>query len=192
MGVNGSNRRDLLRGAGLMLATTLTDKSCAQGGMDPLAPPASSPTLAWEFSIRIAWANGRQPTGKYRSGQRIHNTVAGGSFAGPRLEGEVLPGGGDWAIMNPPDADLVNPEPGRSVVYDARYILRTDDGTHLYVTNRGGKFTEATTVLTLGLSQPVFDVPIDSPYQFLARNIWVGLSEARPTETILRVFRVVV
>jgi hypothetical protein len=53
--------------------------------------------------------------------------VRGGSFAGPKLKGEVLPGGGDWL--------LVRPDGVREV--DVRSTLRTDDGHLIYVTYRG-------------------------------------------------------
>ena len=53
--------------------------------------------------------------------------VTGGSFTGPRLRGELLPGGADWQYQR---SDGV-------MVVEAQYLLRTDDGTIIQVNNRG-------------------------------------------------------
>ena len=53
--------------------------------------------------------------------------IIGGSFAGERLNGDILPGGADWQIVRPDGAALL----------DARYTLRTDDGALIFVSNRG-------------------------------------------------------
>jgi Protein of unknown function (DUF3237) len=157
-----------------------------------MVPPSVHPALAWELTARFRWADGRNVTGAYRGGQRIYNTVAGGDFAGPRVRGEILPGGGDWAQMTPADADLAHPAPGRAIAYDARYILRTHDGVHIYVNNHGGKFTGAPDdpQNAFGFSQPTFDTPLDSAYQFLSRAMFVGISQALPSQTVMHVFRV--
>lgn len=53
--------------------------------------------------------------------------MKGGSFSGPRLRGEILPGGGDWVLARPDGvADL-----------DIRLTLRTDDGELVYVSSHG-------------------------------------------------------
>ena len=58
--------------------------------------------------------------------RRIIN-ITGGSFSGPRLSGEVLPGGADWQIIkNDGITEL-----------EAKYTLQTDDGALIYITNWG-------------------------------------------------------
>jgi hypothetical protein len=52
---------------------------------------------------------------------------SGGTFSGPRLRGEVLPGGGDWALFRPDGA----------MILDVRLTLRTDDGALLRMTYGG-------------------------------------------------------
>jgi hypothetical protein len=161
-----------------------------------LPGPEFTPALRWEFTMRIEWSNGRNPTGVYSAGQRIYNTAAGGEFAGTRVRGTVLPGGGDWATMNPPDARLDQPVEGRQVLFDARYILRTDDGVHIYVVNRGGKFSghadpqDASAHPAYAISTPMFDVPTGNRYAFLVRNVYVAVSLARPKDTLLQLYRV--
>jgi len=62
-------------------------------------------------------------------GRRTLFGAAGGSFEGPRLRGEVLVGGGDWALFRPDGV----------MSLDVRLTLRTDDGALLYMTY-GGRF----------------------------------------------------
>jgi hypothetical protein len=61
--------------------------------------------------------------GKGPQGNRIVADVAGGSFEGDRLRGEVLASGADWATI---DSEGVGH-------LDVRLTLRTDDGAHIYV-----------------------------------------------------------
>ncbi|MGC4952062.1 DUF3237 domain-containing protein [Actinomadura citrea] len=68
---------------------------------------------------------GRGPVGR-----RVLFGSAGGTFEGPALRGEVLPGGGDWALFRPDGTMLL----------DVRLTLRTDDGALLHMTY-GGRYT---------------------------------------------------
>jgi hypothetical protein len=56
-------------------------------------------------------------------GMRTIANVVGGSFEGLRLHGKILPGGGDWFLV---DGESV----GR---LDVRLALETDDGVRIYV-----------------------------------------------------------
>ncbi|MEV6552404.1 DUF3237 domain-containing protein [Streptomyces sp. NPDC051597] len=69
----------------------------------------------------------RLPIGDGPLGRRVFFGSAGGTFAGPGLRGEVLPGGGDWALFGP-DATMR---------LDVRLTLRTHDGALLYLTYGG-------------------------------------------------------
>lgn len=60
-------------------------------------------------------------------GRRRIIGITGGTFAGPRLSGRVLPGGADWQVIR---ADGV-------AYLDARYTLETGDGALIYVNNKG-------------------------------------------------------
>lgn len=57
--------------------------------------------------------------------------ITGGSFRGERLNGEILPGGGNWSHGG-------QLEPGVQVAaFDARSVWRTDDGAMIYLTYAG-------------------------------------------------------
>ena len=60
-------------------------------------------------------------------GRRILFGAAGGTFDGPRLRGEVLPGGGDWALFRADGA----------MTLDVRLTLRTHDDALLHMTYGG-------------------------------------------------------
>ena len=68
-----------------------------------------------------------QELGATPLGERRIIPITGGSFAGERLNGTILPGGADWQLVRPDGAALL----------DARYTLQTDDGALIYVSNRG-------------------------------------------------------
>jgi hypothetical protein len=63
-------------------------------------------------------------------GQRRIIPITGGTVQGhargQRLDGVVLPGGADFQLVTSASAALL----------DARYILRLNDGSHIYVTNQ--------------------------------------------------------
>ena len=60
-------------------------------------------------------------------GRRIVFGSAGGTFAGPRLRGDVLAGGGDWTLFRPDGA----------MSLDVRLTLRTEDGALVHMSYGG-------------------------------------------------------
>ena len=68
-----------------------------------------------------------QVVGATPNGDRRVRYFKGGSFSGPKLQGEVLPGGGDWVVLRPDGARTL----------DIRLTLRTDDGHLIYLVSRG-------------------------------------------------------
>jgi hypothetical protein len=69
----------------------------------------------------------RLPIGDGPFGRRVLFGSAGGTFHGSRLRGEVLPGGGDWALF----------DPAGTMRLDVRLTLRTHDGALLHMTYGG-------------------------------------------------------
>lgn len=66
-------------------------------------------------------------------GRRVFYGAAGGSFEGPRIRGEVLAGGGDWALFR---AD-------GTMTLDVRLTLRTHDDALVHMTYGGRWSTPA-------------------------------------------------
>lgn len=61
------------------------------------------------------------------SGTRLISTATGGTFEGAKLIGKVLPGGGDWILIDRDDVWHT----------DVRLLLETDDGARIYVQYHG-------------------------------------------------------
>lgn len=70
------------------------------------------------------------PLGRSPWGERRIGYVTGGTFAGERLRGEVLPGGGNWSTAGHIDA-------GHLGSFDARAVWKTDDNALIYVSYTG-------------------------------------------------------
>ncbi|GGB31592.1 UPF0311 protein [Sphingomonas metalli] len=89
-------------------------------------PAANAPALRWAFSARVELA---APVEQGQvDGKRMRFVpITGGRVYGPRLSGTVLPGGGDWQAIGPDGLTEVN----------ARYALRTADGTVIDIVNSG-------------------------------------------------------
>lgn len=57
--------------------------------------------------------------------------ITGGQFKGPKLAGEILPGGGNWSLSG-------EARGGRTFgAFDARTVWRTSDGALIYVSYSG-------------------------------------------------------
>jgi muconolactone delta-isomerase len=79
-------------------------------------------------------------------GRRRIVPLTGGTFAGPELNGNLLPGASaDWQIVLADGTTLG----------DIRYTLRTDDGALLYVQSRGVRHGSAEVLARLGRGEDV-------------------------------------
>lgn len=78
------------------------------------------------FTMRLRVSE-LQPVGDAPGGKRVVGVVAGGTFEGARLKGEVLVGGSDWIIVRADGAFTL----------DVRLVLKTDDGALIGMTCKG-------------------------------------------------------
>ena len=84
--------------------------------------------------------------GDTTQGRRRIVALTGGTFAGPELNGKLLPGASaDWQIVLPDGTALG----------DIRYTLQTDDGALLYVQSRGVRHGPAEVLARLGRGEDV-------------------------------------
>ena len=112
--------------------------------------------------------------------------ITGGTVTGPRLQGEVLAGGGDWAVFR---SDGV-------FELDARYLVRAADGSVIDIVNRGfwAASAEVGARVEAGedvdpheyyfRTQPVFRT--DAPaHAWLTRTVFFGIAyDETPDEQI--------
>ena len=78
-------------------------------------------------------------------GERRVVTILGGSFEGPALRGEVLPGGADWQIAR---ADGV-------LDLDARYALKEKGGGVIRVVSQGYRYGSSEVLAALARGEDV-------------------------------------
>lgn len=151
------------------------------------------PELEFAFRVRIEFPPGPRIRLPIRGGeQRGFVSVSRGIVTGPLLEGEVVPdSGGDWPLIR---SDGV-------IAFDARYLIRANDGTLIQVFNRGFAHTtpEVQARLERGESidpgenyfrlTPSFETA-PGPHDWLTRTVFIGLGEKHPDHSTFDFFAV--
>jgi hypothetical protein len=115
----------------------------------------------WDAKVKIT---GMINVGESKRGVRRVIPITGGTFSGPKIKGEVLPGGEDWQLVRPD---------GDTELY-ARYLLKTDDGHVIQVINNALIHTDAKTKAFYCKSVLDLEAPQDSPYDELNHAIFIG------------------
>jgi hypothetical protein len=112
-------------------------------------------------------------------GRRVFIPIVGGTVLGTRLRGEVLTGGGDWAV-----------ERANGVMdIHAHYLIRSDDGVVIEVDNRG-HWRDVPSGQPYFVTAPVFFVDSDR-YGWLTQHVFIGMMhEVDETRITIDVFAV--
>jgi Protein of unknown function (DUF3237) len=149
-----------------------------------------APTLTYVLTLRVRVGPAME-FGQVPRGRRRVIPILDGTFDGPGIRGDVLPGGADWQIVR--DDDLVE--------LDTRYTLQTDAGSLIYIQNAGIRHAspEVTKKLLAGepvdpsqvyfKTVPVFETSAPE-LQWLTRAIFIGLGERQPDVVIIHVWKV--
>ena len=123
------------------------------------------------------------------AGERRIVPILGGRVSGPRLQGEILPGGADFQLIRPDGVAEI----------EARYTLRLSDGALVYVVNRGLRHAAPEDMARLLRGEPVppervyfrtapaFETASPA-HAWLQRSLFVGFGERRPASVLVRVF----
>lgn len=145
--------------------------------------------LAFAFEIRAEIAPPLDG-GPGRNGQRRIIPITGGTVSGPRLSGRVLPGA---------DYELIRAD-GNSVV-EAHYGIEADDGTPIYIRNKGLFVGTPDVIARVDAGDPVdpseyyfravprFDAP-DGPHGWLSDRVFVSTCRFTPDCVTIRVYEV--
>jgi len=143
-----------------------------------------------EVAVNANWT-GVIDVGATPHGNRQIVYVKGGTFEGPKIKGEVLPGGGDWFLRRPDGI----------VEIDGRIVLRTDDGHVIYAHFRGVNDLPVEMALRI-LSGEVINpseyylriTPLletaSEKYGWLNRAVTVGTGSMTPTGAHYKVYLV--
>lgn len=137
---------------------------------------AAAPSMAHVFTIDVAL----QPPivlAEAPTGRRVFIPIVGGSLNGPRLRGDIIPGGGDRAVERPGDVMDIH----------ARYLIRTYDDVVIEVDNRG-HWREVPGGAPYFVTAPVFSTE-DDRYRWLTRGVFVGMAhEVDETRIVIDVY----
>lgn len=124
-------------------------------------------------------------------GARMTFVTTGGVIDGPRLQGEVLPGGGDWLLVGGDGAGRV----------DVRATLKTHDGVLIHYEARGIIKVPADGLQRLAAGEvlpfhqtyvrttPTFETA-DERYAWLSELVAVGYNVLSPNHIDYRIYRV--
>ena len=141
--------------------------------------------LLYEITMPLEPAQDLRPG---PNGHRRIFIVKGGHFAGPRLKGIVLPGGGDWTLV----------APDGSARLDVRITLCTDDDALVYAHYNGVLHAPADVIGRLRGGEPVdpgeyyfrvapFFETASAKYAWLNRIVAVGVGRRGPAEVSYKV-----
>jgi hypothetical protein len=111
-------------------------------------------------------------------GGRLIVPVSGGTFAGPRLKGTVIPPAGDWVVQRPDGSRLL----------DVRILFQTDDGEKIYVSWRGIAYTPPGGAFNARIL-PVFETAAPK-YAWLNNVVAVGVYRPDLGKIAYRVYRI--
>lgn len=99
-------------------------------------------------------------------GHRQYIPITGGKIAGPRLNGDVLPGGWDYQLWLGNGCGTLS----------ADYFLRAADGTIIHILNQSFTCTSPQTKDERSFFQPRFEAP-KGKYDWLTRGTFVATLE---------------
>lgn len=151
---------------------------------DPVAPP-----LAYAFEARVD-VGPVIDVGEVTGGRRRVVPILGGTFDGPRLRGRVLPGA-DWQVVH--DGVL------SKIV--ARYLLETDAGSLIAITNRGLRHAPPDVLARMAAGETVDPALVyfrtvatfesaDPSLAWLTRSIVLGSGGRQATQVVIRFWTV--
>jgi len=151
---------------------------------------AAAPALEFIGQVEVAVAP-PLVIGAGPGGERRIVPILGGRVTGPRLEGEILPGGADYQVIRPDGVTEI----------EARYTLRLTDGALVYVVNRGLRDAAPEDMARLLRGEavppervyfrtaPVFETAAPE-YAWLHRRLFLGFGERQPESVLVRLFAV--
>ena len=135
-------------------------QAAAQATNQATTPPA--PTLEFVFEEIVTLGTDTK-VGTTPWGDRNIVPITGGTFAGPRIKGKILPGGWDWQLTTP----------GGCFSLHANYMIQADDGAIINVDNKGTFCKSSDGKDPKWLTTPSFEAP-KGPHDWLNGGAFVG------------------
>jgi hypothetical protein len=164
--------------------------------MEELLSTMDNPRLEFAMEVRLRFTRVQTLVDVPTGGTRSAVYVDSGEFFGPRLKGKAVPNsGGDYAYFRPDD----------TAAFDARYMLQEDDGTLIYMQNRGFLWGRKPDVMErlrkwafeggkpvphaeyYLRANPTFEVA-KGKHDWLTRHVFVGVGERLPDGNRVRYY----
>jgi hypothetical protein len=146
---------------------------------------AETPQLEHVLTAKVMIA-AAQIAGEMPNGVQRYIPITGGTFEGPKIRGEVVPGGADWPLTRRDGATEI----------DALYTLKTHDGVIIKIHNVGlvvpQPATDGGKPSLYSRTVPKFEAPAGN-YDWLNKAIFVGTldgSNAAKGFVVITVYRV--
>lgn len=139
---------------------------------------AAAPSMAYAFTIDVAL---QPPIVLTESavGRQVYIPIVGGTVRGPRIQAEIIPGGGDRAFERAGDVMDIH----------ANYLVRTNDDVVIEVDNRG-HWRELQEGTPYFVTAPVFATD-DDRYRWLTAGVFLGMAhEVDETRIVIDVYAV--
>jgi len=137
---------------------------------------AAAPSMDYVFTIDVAVQPPIVLTESPR-GRRVYIPIVGGTVRGPRIQAEIIPGGGDRAVERAGDVMDIH----------ASYLVRTSDDVVIEVDNRG-HWRELPGRSPYFVTAPVFATD-DDRYRWLTRGVFLGMAhEVDETRIVIDVY----
>ncbi|BBC72440.1 conserved hypothetical protein [Altererythrobacter sp. B11] len=141
------------------------------GGAAAQAPQEPKLEFAFEETVLLGQAVAPGDTAR---GGRLIIPITGGTFEGPEIRGEVVPGGWDWQLRRADGCTDVK----------ADYFLKTDDGVVINVVNTGVICPPAAGQAPPPVrTHPVFEPPLGK-YEWLGKSAFIGTLEMAPDSKV--------
>lgn len=151
------------------------------------------PQFEYAFSIALELTGLRWLNTSSTGMTRAAIYVSEGVIEGPGISGKVVPmSGGDWPLKR---ADGV-------LDFDARYLLEMDDGTTIYMQNKGYRWAHSEEIAEKMANgedvdhsdyymrvTPKFDAP-DGEFDWMNRHVFLGVAEKIPGANRIHYFKV--
>jgi hypothetical protein len=143
------------------------------------------------FFTLTAQASPPQNVGPSPVGNRRIIPIAGGTFEGPKLRGNVLVGGADWMLVRPDGVAQI----------DVRVTLQTDDGDLIFMRYGGFAHGPKEVMERLGRGEavdptayylrvtPLFETA-SQKYGWVNRIVTVGIGQRLPDGLIYDVYEI--
>lgn len=149
------------------------------------------PKMEYVMTVRLKLGALQRIQDNARGEERIFIDVTEGTFEGPKLKGTVVPqSGGDYALKRP----------GGELEFDARYLLKEEDGTIIYMQNYGLRWGSPEIMQKLSnhedvdrseyymCTSPRFEVK-RGPHDWLTKYIFVGFGEKTPEGNAIHYYK---